>query len=551
MVHRAGTPPSRKDGSVAQQTRLHKRGNVYYFRAKIPQSIQHLYAPQTEIKFSLRTTSLKEAKALVNQFSVKYDAEFDLKQQTLDSQEALPTVLRIVDEATAKAIGRLWVRQVVESDEHIRQMMSDDEFEAREADLAASEQFMRQALARGKVDIVEHAMLQFLALKGIQLDCDATGRQLLCKHFLNAYTEGLQHQRRRSQGEIVIGAEVAPDATTYQVTNASPQHVTLNELFIDWREAVADRNANSVAAVQAVVVEFDTLMKGKAPSSYTRADFKAFKKHLEERGNGSRTVGKKLGFLSAILNYAIEDEKLTVNPATRLLKAAPGASKKTRIPYSAKDIQNILASKIYTAGARPAAGGGEAVVWLPSLGLLTGGRLEELAQLRLDDIGFIDGLGYYLNITDCDDEQHVKTDESRRRMPLHPDLLNAGFMRYVARMRDAGETRLFPKLRQDSKGRWSGNWSKFWGRFARQEVGITDKRKVYHSFRHLFKDLLRETECQDEVSDVLMGHSDGSMGSRYGSTPGSYPIAPLFRAINVINLRHHGIVLPIIEAEAS
>ena len=140
-------------------------------------------------------------------------------------------------------------------------------------------------------------------------------------------------------------------------------------------------------------VEFDRFMKSKAPSSYTRADFKGFKKHLEERGNSPRTVGKKIGFLSTILNYAVQDEKLTANPATGLLKATPGASKKTRIPYSAKDVQNILGSKIYAAGARPAAGGGEAVVWLPLLGLLTGGRLEELAQLRVDDVGFVDGLG--------------------------------------------------------------------------------------------------------------------------------------------------------------
>ena len=64
------------------------------------------------------------------------------------------------------------------------------------------------------------------------------------------------------------------------------------------------------------VVEFDRFMKSKAPSSYTRADFKGFKKHLEERGNSPRTVGKKLGFLSTILNYAVQDEKLTANPAT-------------------------------------------------------------------------------------------------------------------------------------------------------------------------------------------------------------------------------------------
>ena len=118
MAHRAGTPPSKKDGNVVQQTRLHKRGNVYYFRAKIPKNIQHFYDPQTEIKFSLGTSSYKEAKALVNQFSVKYDAEFDLKQQTLDSQDTQPTVLRIVDEATAASIGRLWVRQIVDDDDH-------------------------------------------------------------------------------------------------------------------------------------------------------------------------------------------------------------------------------------------------------------------------------------------------------------------------------------------------------------------------------------------------------------------------------------------------
>jgi hypothetical protein len=148
-------------------------------------------------------------------------------------------------------------------------------------------------------------MTQFLGLKGIQLDCDAAGRQLLCKHFLNAYTEGLQHQRRRSQGEIVIGAEIAPDASTFQVTAAQPGQLTLNELFTDWRDAVPGRNPNSVASVHSCILELDRFMKSKAPDRYTRADFKSFKKHLEERGNGSGTVGKKIGCMSTILNYAV------------------------------------------------------------------------------------------------------------------------------------------------------------------------------------------------------------------------------------------------------
>jgi hypothetical protein len=45
---------------------------------------------------------------------------------------------------------------------------------------------------------------------------------------------------------------------------------------------------------------------------------------------------------------------------------------------------------------------------------------------------------------------------------------------------------------------------------------------------------------------MLMGHSDGSMGSKYGSAPGNYPLAPLFKAIKGINLIRAGIVLPVI-----
>jgi hypothetical protein len=47
----------------------------------------------------------------------------------------------------------------------------------------------------------------------------------------------------------------------------------------------------------------------------------------------------------------------------------------------------------------------------------------------------------------------VKTDESRRRMPLHPDLLKTGFMRYVKRLQDAGETRLFHSMSRETSDR--------------------------------------------------------------------------------------------------
>jgi integrase len=71
----------------------------------------------------------------------------------------------------------------------------------------------------------------------------------------------------------------------------------------------------------------------------------------------------------------------------------------------------------------------------------------------------------------------------------------------------SGDERLFPELRQDNKGVLTGNFSKWFGRYLRESVGIKDRRKTFHSFRHTFKDVCREAEVSQEVHDALTGVS--------------------------------------------
>jgi hypothetical protein len=47
------------------------------------------------------------------------------------------------------------------------------------------------------------------------------------------------------------------------------------------------------------------------------------------------------------------------------------------------------------------------------------------------------------------------------------------------------------------------------------EPGITDSRKVFHSFRHGFKDGARAV-MPEEHHDAITGHSNGSVGRSYG-----------------------------------
>ncbi len=182
---------------------------------------------------------------------------------------------------------------------------------------------------------------------------------------------------------------------------------------------------------------------------------------------------------------------------------------------------------IYATGDRPRGGAGDAARWLPLLALFTGARLEELGTLRATDVQ-VDGDIDILDINTLDEGKRLKTKSSRRKVPIHAELVRLGFLVYVeARRKSGAGALLFPDLKADSKGVMTGNWSKWWGRYVRAN-GITDPRKVFHSFRHTFKTECRAVGMGREFHDAITGHSSGGVGERYGER---YPVPVLAREI--------------------
>ncbi len=173
----------------------------------------------------------------------------------------------------------------------------------------------------------------------------------------------------------------------------------------------------------------------------------------------------------------------------------------------------IVSSPIYTEGKRPKAGGGEAAYWLPLIALYMGARLEEMGQALVSDVITVGGV-LCLDTNDQGEGRSVKTVSSRRTVPFHPELLRLGFRGYIATLSEGG--RLFPDLEQDQFDSWTGNWSKWWGRWGRQRLGIKDRRRVFRSFRHSFKAACRRAGIQEETHDLLTGHGDAGVGRSYG-----------------------------------
>lgn len=251
----------------------------------------------------------------------------------------------------------------------------------------------------------------------------------------------------------------------------------------------------------------------------------AFRDHLLDRGLSATTVANRLGMLKSFFRVAVDYECLSGNPAERI--ALPRQPRtKARVAFAADDLNRLFRSPIYTEAFRPLGGGREAAFWLPLLALFTGARIEELAQIRVADIRHAPGLGHFLDIHDGENGQ-LKNLASRRRIPLHRELLACGFLDYANSVRRPGF--LFPDLKPNPRGKRGGYFSNFFSGHLRRQIGITDRRKVFHSFRHTFKDICRAVGIDEEVHDALTGHSRPGASRGYGNE--HFPLAPLFEAI--------------------
>lgn len=246
------------------------------------------------------------------------------------------------------------------------------------------------------------------------------------------------------------------------------------------------------------------------------------------------TITKQLGAIRTLLNWAVDNAYLETNPASRIRLARPKNTRRKRLPYDDDDLKLIFSSPLFTgciSKTRRAEPGQkvfrDSKFWLPILALFTGARLEELGQLTKDDVKQ-DGEVWYFDINDLSSGKSLKTESSVRKVPLHDQVLKLGFLDLIGTGSDAVFPDLFPSR---STGKRSDAFSKFWGRYARR-IGCADKRKVFHSFRHSFKDACRRAAIADSQHDALTGHVPANVGGTYGL---GFDVQTLAKQINLVS----------------
>jgi integrase len=134
--------------------------------------------------------------------------------------------------------------------------------------------------------------------------------------------------------------------------------------------------------------------------------------------------------------------------------------------------------------------------WLPLIGLHTGARINEICQLNpTQDIVQDEKTGIWYFSFDDESEtaenvaKSIKTNSSRRVVPIHSALQKLGFLDYVKKVDSEGHKILFPAW-EPRGGKASANASKWFKRYL-ESINLRDETpnarlSGFHSFRHTF-----------------------------------------------------------------
>ncbi|TAK93741.1 MAG: site-specific integrase [Aquabacterium sp.] len=294
-------------------------------------------------------------------------------------------------------------------------------------------------------------------------------------------------------------------------TDITPPSKTMRHVFHQWK-AVGDRSEDGNRACERALKAFEDNQGGLAVKAITYAHGANFRKALLGGKLSQKTARDYFVWVQALLRFAQNDLGIIDrNPWARLSIEKPKTT--PRRPWTLDELRLLFGHPLFTEYRLPKdpKAGKAAAYWIPLLGMFTGARVSELAQLTQGDV-FIEGGEPYLNITDEAEHQQLKTGNSRRTLPVHPELIRLGFMRYWQGLGGASQSPLWPYLPL-RKGKPGGYFSQWFGDL-RKEVGL-GKYPDFHCFRHTVRTQLAEARYPEAVKDRVTGHSvRGSTGTK-------------------------------------
>jgi integrase len=233
----------------------------------------------------------------------------------------------------------------------------------------------------------------------------------------------------------------------------------------------------------------------------------------------NKSVNNHMTSIRAVFRKAAEKKKIAKDPTmgtVHKLKVRADVTK-DRKSYTREQHAQIISAAAKLAHDDPRR-------WLWLLGSIYGGRIGEFADAKVSAVHYEHGRLCFKISEEYRNwwngaPLRLKTKGSTRVVPLHSAFEGWGFLEYVEKIRASygPAAPLFPTIPVNQYGKRSADASRQCLAWLHAEIGINDRRLVFHSTRHTVKTFLRG-RCEQQVMDAITGHDDGSVSFHYGET---------------------------------
>ena len=238
-----------------------------------------------------------------------------------------------------------------------------------------------------------------------------------------------------------------------------------------------------------------------------------------------QNINKRLTKLNVFANWGIRQGLIVFNPYSNMkfkVKKIPNK----RQPFTADELRKILKPETYLGWTvnfkhrfRPDRATNQIpYYWCFLLGIFSGMRTNEMCQILLSQVKKEKGI-WFMFVEDSEDTK-VKTESSIRKIPVHPQLIELGFVEYVANLkRRKKPVRIFWELTEERDG-YASKVSRHFNERLLPAVGVWKKHtKVLYCTRHTFINKLYSEKVDENVIKTLVGHEKEFTMKHYGGDP--------------------------------
>jgi integrase len=306
---------------------------------------------------------------------------------------------------------------------------------------------------------------------------------------------------RNLEGDQAKSAESVP--VSLSVKGAALTFEALSALYL--ADRAQDQKASTLKETKVCHGTLSTSLGELDLRNHSREDLVALRDRLSA-GRMPSTVNKLLVKLSAVLTWAKDNGHL-LNTYDKKLKLTKGLES-TRKAFSQAQVGTLMeyANKLPETSWKR---------WLLSLGVITGGRLNEISQLTTSDIQSLESGISVIHINEVGEGKSIKNKRSERLVPLTDGAYGfdlAAFLRYVEVCKSSGSEGL-AQIGYKTAGEWVNQQA------IPAALGDTfTSGLTFHSLRHSLASLMQVKGVPTTHAQAVMGHASGTITfDTYGS----------------------------------